>query len=291
MLFLCKNIFKHVYTNVCPFFFIKSKIKNIFIPNFVSYLFYTFTFGFSCYYLKNTFKILFTISDKKNENSKQVKQIIQIPYEEKYVEEFNNLSSKSIQCIVSNNIFKEQYNKLILNYKQELYALQEEYAELKTLYDNSESDDEDNDLDFENDEPIKLLLEKIYKIKNILKDDDKIIKETKNIIFDIEKEKFMVSLHNNFIIEFTPVGNVIMVYNTKKEGFSYYSDKSISNKYLETVCRKYCIQFNCKLLFNNVYINEGKLSNFSFLKNEEKQNIKKNSKLRFSDFKKQFALF
>ena len=82
-----------------------------------------------------------------------------------------------------------------------------------------------------------------------------------------------------------------MVYHCNKEGFSYYSDKSISNKYLESVCKKYCIQFKCKILFNDVFINEGKLSNFKFLKNEVKNNNKKNAKLSFRSFKEQFPLF
>ena len=39
---------------------------------------------------------------------------------------------------------------------------------------------------------------------------------------------------NNFIIEKTPTGNVIMKYSIKNEGFEYWTDKTISYKHLET---------------------------------------------------------
>lgn len=54
---------------------------------------------------------------------------------------------------------------------------------------------------------------------------------------------------NSFVIEMTPVGNVIMQYNKEKESFVYYSDHIIPYRYLETVSRKYVCIFNCKQLF------------------------------------------
>jgi hypothetical protein len=56
-------------------------------------------------------------------------------------------------------------------------------------------------------------------------------------------------LSKNFIIEYTPIGNVIMTYNNKKEVFDYYSDNAIPYKYLETVLRKYLIIYNCRPLY------------------------------------------
>lgn len=51
------------------------------------------------------------------------------------------------------------------------------------------------------------------------------------------------------LFETTPVGNVIMTYNSKKEAFEYYSDCTIPNRYLDTVCRKYAATFGCKPLY------------------------------------------
>jgi hypothetical protein len=57
-----------------------------------------------------------------------------------------------------------------------------------------------------------------------------------------EKEQ----LKNNFIMENTPLGNVIMYYSYEKNGFVYYSDSTIPYRFLETVGRKYVTTFKCK---------------------------------------------
>lgn len=51
------------------------------------------------------------------------------------------------------------------------------------------------------------------------------------------------------LFEPTPIGNVIMLYNDTRKVFEYYSDSSVPYRYLETVCRKYVITFNCKHLY------------------------------------------
>lgn len=55
--------------------------------------------------------------------------------------------------------------------------------------------------------------------------------------------------NNRFIMEMTPVGNVIMQYNLTKELFVYYSDNMVPFRYLETVARKYVCTFDCKELY------------------------------------------
>ena len=57
------------------------------------------------------------------------------------------------------------------------------------------------------------------------------------------------TLKNNFIIEHTPLGNVIMIYDSDRSSFKYYSDSTIPYRYLETVARKYVKTFNCRPLF------------------------------------------
>jgi hypothetical protein len=54
---------------------------------------------------------------------------------------------------------------------------------------------------------------------------------------------------NNYIMEFTPLGNVYMRYNNQKKSFEYYSNSSIPYRYLETIGRKYVMTFRCKSLF------------------------------------------
>ena len=75
--------------------------------------------------------------------------------------------------------------------------------------------------------------------------------ETKNLT-PSEKD----NLKNNFVMETTPLGNVIMYYNIDKNGFVYYSDSTIPYRFLETVARKYIISFQCK--DPSIYVDEKK---------------------------------
>jgi hypothetical protein len=62
-------------------------------------------------------------------------------------------------------------------------------------------------------------------------------------------EQRLEQLMNCILFEMTPVGNVIMRYNAKKEAFEYYSDCTIPYRFLDTVCRKYAVTFYCKSLY------------------------------------------
>lgn len=63
------------------------------------------------------------------------------------------------------------------------------------------------------------------------------------------KNNYLDGFVNNFIMEKTPSGNVIMYYNNKRESFEFYSDNTIPYRYLETVSRKYVKTFNCRYLY------------------------------------------
>jgi hypothetical protein len=67
-------------------------------------------------------------------------------------------------------------------------------------------------------------------------------------IYNEHFDKFV----NNYVIENTPLGNVLMFYNNTKKGFEYYSDHSIPYKYLEVVARKYVKVFKCRCLYVNM---------------------------------------
>ena len=57
------------------------------------------------------------------------------------------------------------------------------------------------------------------------------------------------SLCNNYVMEFSPVGNVIMSYDSTKSSFIYYSDSTVPFRYLEPIGRKFVNTFQCKELF------------------------------------------
>jgi hypothetical protein len=61
-------------------------------------------------------------------------------------------------------------------------------------------------------------------------------------------------LKYSFVMEHTPIGNVVMYYNHTNEAFEYYSDNVMPYRYLDVVCRKYVIANLCVPLY--VDINE-----------------------------------
>jgi len=52
-----------------------------------------------------------------------------------------------------------------------------------------------------------------------------------------------------FVMEYTPLGNVLMTYDIERMTFKYYSDNTIPYRYLETVGRKFVKQFSCRHIF------------------------------------------
>jgi hypothetical protein len=58
-----------------------------------------------------------------------------------------------------------------------------------------------------------------------------------------------LSWRRRILFEFTPRGNVIMFYDSYKQGFSYYSDQSISYNLLNAIAMKYVIVYRCRDFF------------------------------------------
>jgi len=66
-------------------------------------------------------------------------------------------------------------------------------------------------------------------------------------------EEFVNDLSLNTVTETTPRGDVLMYYSSKLGSFVYHSKtKEIPYKYLETVARKYVIEYNCKKLYIDI---------------------------------------
>jgi hypothetical protein len=82
------------------------------------------------------------------------------------------------------------------------------------------------------------------------------------------KNNYLDGLINNFIMEKTPSGNVIMYYNNKRGSFEFYSDNTIPYRYLETVSRKYVKTFNCRYLYVDM---NNELDEFDRLRKEQNE--------------------
>jgi hypothetical protein len=66
-------------------------------------------------------------------------------------------------------------------------------------------------------------------------------------------EGFVNNLSLKTITETTPRGDVLMYYSSKQGAFVYHSKtKEIPYNYLETVARKYVIEYNCKKLYIDI---------------------------------------
>jgi hypothetical protein len=72
---------------------------------------------------------------------------------------------------------------------------------------------------------------------------------------------------------------VIMFYDPEKEAFCYYTKGDIIHKYLNAVCRKYFIEFNCPSLYKDEsghIVRTVSFGNELFIKKVEKSLIEKN---------------
>lgn len=61
------------------------------------------------------------------------------------------------------------------------------------------------------------------------------------------------NLDHTFVMEKTPVGNVILFYDSTLDHFAFYADSTIPYRYLEVVARKYVKMFNCRSLYIDMH--------------------------------------
>jgi hypothetical protein len=98
------------------------------------------------------------------------------------------------------------------------------------------------------------LLEEDETLKNSMETDEG--KQQNNKQASEDALQFMIDckldkLKNCHVMEHTPVGNVLMIYDKERETFKYYSDNTIPYRYLDVVARKYVKFFNCRPIFVN----------------------------------------
>jgi hypothetical protein len=114
------------------------------------------------------------------------------------------------------------------------------------------SENSSNDINEDTSKKIQELQEEYNKLKLQIENEEG-IEEIKKICEEKGKQniinKRLDKLDNCYIIEKTPIGNVLMIYDKTKETFKYYSDCNIPYRYLEVVGRKYVKLFNCRPIF------------------------------------------
>jgi len=142
---------------------------------------------------------------------------------------------------VINTKLKEVENKLIL-------------AKTISIPHNTTLLEEDgiDDYTHDNIQNIPLLMKELNDLKREIEVPEKQMELLKNA--EIKAKDFVIEkrnekLKNSFVMENTPLGNVLMVYDLSRNSFKYYSDNTIPYRYLEVVARKYVKMFDCRPIY------------------------------------------
>jgi len=204
-------------------------------------------------------------NDNKKESKKESK------YEDKYLESIRKLDTEFKFDEEDELTQNEKYYDFLSILKQEKLAKYEiqlnEIEEKLTKYEKSEDDYCISDI--EDDEDIEMVKTKEERVKILLEEKANVLSEydkVKTYVYSYEGEievmvkaidlatKYVINkkldkLMNCYVIEKTPLGNVLMIYNNNRSSFSYYSDSNIPYRYLEVVARKYVKTFVCRPIF------------------------------------------
>jgi hypothetical protein len=194
-------------------------------------------------------------------------------YEDKYLEEIRKLDKEYKITEEEKEIIKikfvEFYKDIDDVYKNKIEELFEESCSIEMKLTKYE-ENLDNDTDYYPDSNDEYLgktkderIKKLLKMNSLIYNERKKLSEyieTKEYTEDTIKksqekaENFVINqrlekLKNCFVIEYTPLGNVLMCYDNEREAFKFYSDNYIPYRYLEVATRKYVKQFNCRPLY------------------------------------------
>lgn len=98
---------------------------------------------------------------------------------------------------------------------------------------------------------------------------DKLIVQNSNILESSWKHRIL--------IEDSPFGNIIMFYNSYKQGFSYYSDENVPYVFLNAVAMKYVLKYFCRDFFiDNSIVPKSACSPFLHIHEIDKKKMNNN---------------
>jgi hypothetical protein len=216
-------------------------------------------------------------SDKKEtiENKIEIinKEVKQPPkYEDKYLECIRKLDNEWIFTEEENNELPKLIDTFYSGYietktnrieeiTKEIINLEKEISDDASPFNYVENCDEDGDeliygntLEERNEErrtKIQELQEELNKLKYEIGAEGVVELKTKS---ENQSRQYIINkrldkLANCYVIEKTPIGNVLMIYEKNRESFKYYSDCNIPYRYLEVVARKYVKSYDCRPIF------------------------------------------
>ena len=189
--------------------------------------------------------------DVKEESTKNPEQKsepkIPIKYEDKYLDQLHEMNPDYVFTEEEQITEEEEVHYEKEMYKKKRFEMEKKITVLESKTKNMNDCDYDNEK--EQKEHSQELLEEVRELKKeketLLFKEEGIRKDTRQKIIQKKLEK----LKNCFIMEKTPLGNVAMFYNEKRETFEYFSDNTIPYRFLEVVARKYVVSFHCRPLY------------------------------------------
>ena len=197
------------------------------------------------------------------------KEISLIKYEDKFLKDIRKMEKEYIFDELENQLLTEKnasfFKQLIETRQNKIQEINNRLCEIdseltKLSQDTIVEDEDEFELEDEyqvtKEEKIETLLyeKKMLtheSIENQLNSEIEILfqqqakESARNFIINKRIEK----LENCFVMETTPQGNVLMIYDNKRNSFKFYSDNTIPYRYLEVVGRKYVKMFDCRQLY------------------------------------------
>lgn len=184
-----------------------------------------------------------------------------IKYEDKYLADIRKMNDEYVFDENEEKIKNEKYNEFYRGLKVDcvnnLNNAKNQATKIKNIIDKNNACIDDSSADEETEDvfgydkltkELNLFLNEEKRLNDLINGED-LVKQAKKqateYVIKLKIDKFK----NGFIIEHTPVGNVLMNYDADRETFKYYSDNNVPYKYLDVVCRKFVKQFDCRPIY------------------------------------------
>jgi len=287
--------------------------ENIFYTLFAFFLYYrydilniSFNIGVQLFkklesYFNNTvfedFKDIIINNIEKKDDTNTIK------YEDKFLTDIRKMEKEYIFNETEKQLLEEKIIHFFIQIQEtrqnSIEEINNKITKIEFQYKILLSKDEiieDDDNELTKEEKMNSLLEERY---SLICEINK-IKETTDIEKDKEEASILArsfvinkrieKLENCFIMETTPQGNVLMIYDNKRNSFKFYSDSTIPYRYLEVVGRKYVKMFDCRQLYVDME-EELNLAEERWKKDQEERKQKEEQKIVILEKKSVFAKF
>jgi hypothetical protein len=188
--------------------------------------------------------------EEEEQEQETIKSNVNVPaviYENKYLERYKTFPNRYVW---DEEEVKKVKEELMAQREDKIWRMEDMIEEnrIRGIIEAVEpNEDEDEEEEEEDEDYISKLHYEWQKeiFRPIEQVDAEITLEAREKVLNAKLDKYI----NNYITEYTPIGNVIMRYNHHKKTFEYFSNSSVPYRYLEPIGRRYVMTYWCKPLF------------------------------------------